>query len=60
MKCFSCAAENKENAKFCAKCGADLTAPPVWYPTWKWHLKTLGIIYAVLIVIYIILRIFLK
>jgi hypothetical protein len=52
MKCPACAQENKDAAKFCKKCNRDLTAPPAWFPDAAWHLRTLGIIYAALIVIY--------
>ncbi len=45
MKCPGCAQENRAAARYCAKCGADLTCPPVWFPDWKWHLKTLSLIY---------------
>ncbi|MFH1724173.1 MAG: zinc-ribbon domain-containing protein [Elusimicrobiota bacterium] len=52
MKCPNCTQENKENAKACKKCGRDLTAPPAWFPDWRWHARTLAIIYACLIVFY--------
>jgi hypothetical protein len=52
MKCMTCAQENKDTAKTCKKCGRDLTVPPAWFPDARWHLKTLGIIYASLIVVY--------
>lgn len=52
LKCPACATENKAKARVCKKCGYDLTAPPLWLPTWKWHLKVLGIIYASLIIAY--------
>jgi hypothetical protein len=26
--------------------------PPLWRPTWKWHLKTLGVVYLVLVAFY--------
>lgn len=52
MKCPACAAENKDAAKACKKCGRDFTAPPAWFPDTAWHLRTLGIIYACLIVFY--------
>lgn len=32
----------------------------VWQPTWKWHLKILGIIYAFLGICYWIMKIILK
>ena len=49
MKCPRCQVENKDVAKTCRKCGMDLQLPPLWQPTKAWHLKTLGIIYAVLV-----------
>jgi len=49
MKCPSCGQENKEGTKICKKCDRDLTLPPAWFPGWKWHVKTLSIIYLVLI-----------
>jgi hypothetical protein len=49
---MSCGQENKETAKACKKCGRDLTIPPAWFPDAKWHLRTLGIIYACLVVCY--------
>lgn len=52
MKCPDCSTENKGNIKFCRKCGKDLTMPPVWFPDLKWHLKTLAVIYLVLITLY--------
>jgi len=52
MKCMNCGQENKDTAKNCRKCGRDLSIPPAWFPDAKWHLRTLGIIYACLIVFY--------
>jgi hypothetical protein len=52
MKCLNCGQDNKETAKVCRKCGRDLTVPPAWFPDAAWHLRTLGVIYAVLIVFY--------
>ena len=46
MICYNCKSENKEKAKVCKKCGADLTYIP-WRPGIKWHNKVLGVIYAV-------------
>ena len=60
MKCPKCQAENKENSKLCRKCGSDLSPKPVWRPTWNWHLRTLGIIYGILIVLFLLLNIVLK
>ena len=45
MKCLNCGQENRATIKFCKKCGRDLTAPPIWFPDWKWHLRTLSWIY---------------
>ena len=52
MKCMNCGQENKDTAKACKKCGRGLTVAPAWFPDARWHLKTLGIIYACLIVLY--------
>jgi len=52
MKCMNCGQENKDTAKTCRKCSRDLTVPPAWFPDARWHLRTLGIIYACLIVGY--------
>jgi hypothetical protein len=60
MKCFKCQTENKEGVKLCKKCGSELNQPPLWKPSWKWHLKTLSIIYVVLFAAFIVLNIVLK
>jgi len=60
MKCPQCQVENKDQAKSCRKCGANLQLPPLWQPTWRWHAKTLGIIYAVLIVLFLVMKSVLK
>ena len=60
MKCPSCQAENKDGIKSCRKCGVNLQLPPLWQPTWEWHRKTLMIIYAVLIVVFFIVKAWLK
>jgi len=60
IKCPKCQAENKDQVKTCRKCGIDLQLPPLWQPTWSWHLKTLGIIYAVLIVLFFVAKFLLK
>jgi hypothetical protein len=52
MKCHSCETDNKDNARYCKKCGMDLTAPANWKPTWRWHARALLTIYAVLAVLY--------
>jgi len=57
MKCPKCGTENKDNARFCKRCKTRFDAAPVkaeviWRPDWKWHLKTLSIIYAILIVLF--------
>ena len=56
MKCINCGQENKVIAKFCKKCGRDMTLPPVWFPDWKWHLRTLAVIYVSLIAVFFLLR----
>ncbi len=60
MKCPQCQVDNKDQAKSCRKCGANLQLPPIWLPTWRWHAKTLGIIYAVLIVLFLVMKSLLK
>ena len=52
MKCVGCGFDNKETAKICRKCGRDMSVPAAWLPDAAWHLKTLAIIYAALIVFY--------
>ncbi len=52
MKCMNCGQENKDAAKACKKCGRDLSVAPAWFPDARWHLKTLAVIYACLIVLY--------
>jgi hypothetical protein len=52
MKCQSCETDNKDTARYCRKCGMDLSAPAVWRPTWRWHIKALLTIYVVLIIAY--------
>lgn len=52
MKCLNCGQENKDAAKVCKKCSRDISVPPAWFPDIRWHMKTLGIIYACLIVFY--------
>src|SRR5207247_5363482 len=58
IKCPACAADNKDNAVHCKKCGASLVV--MWSPTKEWHLKTLGIIYTGLIIVYFLLNWLLK
>ena len=53
MKCVNCGQDNKDAAKACKKCGRDTATPPAWFPDAKWHLRTLGTIYAILIVFYL-------
>ena len=60
MKCLNCQQENKETAKACKRCGRDLTLPPAWFPDWKWHARSLGVIYACLVVFYFALTFALK
>ncbi|MFA5161029.1 MAG: hypothetical protein WC421_02175 [Elusimicrobiales bacterium] len=52
MKCLSCAQENKPGVKICKKCGREIALAPAWFPDWKWHLKTLSIIYAALVLFF--------
>jgi hypothetical protein len=61
MKCPKCQTENKEEAKLCKKCRADLYPPlPLWRPSWKWHAKVLVSVYAVLLVLFFSLNFLLK
>ena len=60
MKCTACGQENKDTQKACKKCGRDLRTPPAWFPDAAWHLRTLGIIYAALIVAYFVVSFLLK
>jgi len=60
MRCPKCGYNNKDDAKSCVKCKADLRPILIEEPTWKWHLKVLAIIYAILGLAYVLLRIFLK
>jgi hypothetical protein len=53
MKCQHCGAENKDAAKVCRKCGLELAVAPMWFPDARWHLRTLGTIYAALIILYL-------
>ncbi|MEK6544356.1 MAG: hypothetical protein AABZ44_07990 [Elusimicrobiota bacterium] len=60
VDCPNCGTAQKLKYKNCKRCGWDLSAPAAWLPDWKWHLKTLGIIYAVLIVAYFLISAWLK
>jgi hypothetical protein len=60
MKCAKCQTENKDTAKNCRKCGNDLTQAPLWKPTWKWHARTLVVIYGFLIVLFFLMNHVLK
>lgn len=60
MNCLVCQSENKEGAKACKNCGVDLSVEPMWRPTWRWHLKVLGSVYVVLVVIYFAISSFLS
>ncbi len=67
MKCPKCGIGNKDTAKFCKKCKFKFDEPgqrpvtiEIWRPNWKWHLKTLAVIYLILIATYFILNILLR
>jgi len=60
MKCPNCGQENKQGLLICKKCARDMTLPPAWFPGWKWHIKTLAIIYLSLIVFFFAARHFLR
>jgi len=55
MLCYNCQLENKDKAKLCKKCGADLSYTP-WRPGYKWHIKVLACIYTVVIVLFFAAR----
>lgn len=56
MKCPRCGADTKEGVKTCKACGSALAASPLWLPTWRWHLKVLGVIYLVLVGAFFVLK----
>lgn len=60
MKCSDCGQENKDSAKACRKCGRDNSLPPAWLPDWRWHARTLCIIYAGVVAVYWIVSFALK
>lgn len=75
MKCPKCSVDNKATAKFCSQCGTALSAAPaslpkapkapepsvpLWRPDWRWHLRALGGIFALLIVAYFAISLFLS
>ena len=60
MKCPSCGVENKDAAQNCKKCGNAMVVQPLYAPTKEWHMKTLGVIYGVLIVVFFFLNWLLK
>lgn len=60
MKCPACQTENKEGAKACRKCGADVALEPLWQPSWRWHAKALVVIYVGLTVAYFAISYFLS
>jgi uncharacterized OB-fold protein len=61
MKCPKCNFVNKPNAKFCVKCGYELLLKEkIWVPDAKWYIKTIIIIYVVLIILFVVASILLK
>jgi hypothetical protein len=46
--------QNKDKSPKVAKpaAAALVAMEPMWNPSWKWHAKTLGIIYVCLVVVY--------
>lgn len=60
IACPNCGQENKASAKTCRKCSRDMSMPPAWFPDWKWHARTLGIIYVCVVVLYLIVNFSLK
>ncbi len=74
MRCNKCHFENVRSNKFCGKCGVRLSEgekkhahggaaasvkEDFWKPDWKWHLKVLGGIYLLLVVMFFVLDNFL-
>lgn len=57
MKCPKCKKDNKEKAGSCRFCGTALDGR--WMPSWRWNLRVLAVIYGVLVVLFILSRIFL-
>ena len=55
MKCLKCGTVNKKEVNICKRCGQTLESGP-WQPSWKWNIKALLIIYAVLITVYFIIK----
>lgn len=60
INCAQCQTENKDQAKMCRKCGANLQLPPLWQPTWKWHGRTLGVIYILILIAFFVVKGLLK
>lgn len=61
MRCPRCNFTNRPTAKFCVKCGYELLVQEkMWIPNAKWYLKTIIIIYVVLIILFIAASILLK
>ena len=60
MKCPQCQIDNKDQAKTCRKCGMNLQLAPLWMPTWQWHVRTLGIIYVIVIILFFVTKSLLK
>ncbi len=60
MKCPQCQTDNKDIANACRKCGMNLKLPPLWQPTWRWHARTLGMVYALIIVFFFVAKFLLK
>ena len=60
MKCPQCQFDNKEGAKTCRRCNTDLYRVPLWRPGWRWHARTLAIIYGILLVAFFLLNHVLK
>jgi len=60
IKCPKCGTKNPDKSPFCRRCKTRFDSPKVplkqeiiWQPDWKWHLKTLAIIYAVVVALYL-------
>ena len=60
MICTVCQTDNKDVAKSCRKCGADLQIAPLWKPSWRWHGRVLAAIYVLLTIAYFAISTFLS
>jgi hypothetical protein len=54
--------QNKDKSPKSSKAApvGTVISEPLWVPTWKWHVRTLGIIYVCLTVAYFLISMFLS